>query len=98
MTISTFDIDECARLLNIEKQYALKLAAQVKLPVAKVGPAWVLLVDELVEYLRGQVKSQQPERPADAGLMSALPKWGWHGQASIMEASGPRHAEAALNR
>jgi excisionase family DNA binding protein len=66
----TLDITECAEFLKIEKQYALRLAAEGKLPGAKVGRAWVFLVDDLVEYLRQQVRLQQRERSAEADLLT----------------------------
>lgn len=65
----TFDIIECADFLKVEKQYALSLAAEGKLPGAKVGRAWVFLVDDLVEYLRQQVRLQQLERSAHADVL-----------------------------
>lgn len=68
----TFDIIECADFLKVEKQYALVLAAEGKLPGAKVGRAWVFLVDDLVEYLRQQVRQQQLERSARADVQKEL--------------------------
>lgn len=72
MSSLTLDIVECAEFLKIEKQYALKLASEGKLPGAKVGRAWVFLVDDLVEYLRQQVRLQQSARSAEADLLIEL--------------------------
>lgn len=68
----TYDINECAEFLKIEKQTALSLAAEGKLPGAKVGRAWVFLVDDLVEYLRQQVRLQQRERCARAEVLAEV--------------------------
>ena len=58
----TFDIDECAVFLNINRTTASELAASGVLPGAKIGRAWVFLEDDMVEYLRAEVRKQQHER------------------------------------
>ncbi|NVH74784.1 helix-turn-helix domain-containing protein [Paraburkholderia sp. JPY432] len=58
----TFDIDECADFLKVERKTALKLAQQGDLPGARIGRAWVFLEDDVVEYLRVQVRHQMVER------------------------------------
>lgn len=58
----TFDINECAEFLKIERTHALKLAGEGTLPGAKVGKSWVFLEDDLIEYLRALVQNQMRER------------------------------------
>lgn len=58
----TLDLEECAEFLKVNRTTALEMAACGALPGAKVGRAWVFLLDDLVEYLRGLVRAQQQER------------------------------------
>lgn len=58
----TFDINECAEFLKIERTHALKLAGEGKLPGAKVGKSWVFLEDDLIAYLSALVQNQMRER------------------------------------
>jgi excisionase family DNA binding protein len=71
----TLDIDECAEFLKIERTHALKLAGNGTLPGAKIGRAWVFLEDDVVEYLRAEVRKQMRERQVracvDDGLAAA---------------------------
>ena len=62
----TLNLFECAEFLNIERTYALKLAGAGKLPGAKIGRAWVFLEDDLVEFLRAQVRDQMLQRQTEA--------------------------------
>ncbi|GJH34210.1 helix-turn-helix domain-containing protein [Paraburkholderia hospita] len=64
----TFDIDECADFLKVDRNTALKLAQQGDLPGAKIGRAWVFLEDDVVEYLRVQVRHQMVERQNNASI------------------------------
>ena len=72
----TFDIDECADFLKVDRNTALKLAQQGDLPGAKIGRAWVFLEDDMVEYLRVRVRQQMTERQNDnvveKGLKASL--------------------------
>ncbi len=58
----TFNIDECADFLNINVTTASELAAAGTIPGAKIGRSWVFLVDDLVAYLKDEVRRQQMER------------------------------------
>lgn len=60
--MDTFDIDECAEFLKVNRTTALELAANGDLPGAKIGRAWVFLRDDMVEYLRLTVRNQQRDR------------------------------------
>ncbi len=60
----TLDISECAEFLKINQTTAAELASAGELPGAKIGRAWVFLLDDLVEYLRAKVRQQQRERQA----------------------------------
>lgn len=64
----TFDIDECADFLKVDRNTALKLAQRGDLPGAKIGRAWVFLEDDVVEYLRVQVRHQMVERQNSASV------------------------------
>lgn len=58
----TFDLEQAARFLKINKCTAGELAASGRLPGAKIGRAWVFLEQDLVDWLREQVKKQQQKR------------------------------------
>ncbi|MQR02472.1 helix-turn-helix domain-containing protein [Glaciimonas soli] len=68
----TLDVDECAEFLKVERSTVLKLAGEGKLPGAKIGRAWVFLEDDLVEYVRTQVRAQMRERQAKAEISDML--------------------------
>jgi len=72
--VRTLDIDECAEFLKVDRSTALRLAGGGELPGAKIGRAWVFLLDDLVEYLRTQVRSQARQRQAEADTDGALNK------------------------
>jgi hypothetical protein len=58
-TMRTLNINECAEFLKINVTTASELAAGGTLPGAKIGRAWVFLEDDLVDYLRAEVRRQQ---------------------------------------
>lgn len=60
----TFDLEQAARFLKINKCTAGELAASGKLPGAKIGRAWVFLEQDLVDWLREEVRKQQRQRLA----------------------------------
>lgn len=60
--MKTFDIDECANYLKVNKSTALELAAQGKIPGAKIGRAWVFFTDDVCAYLQEQVRIQHAQR------------------------------------
>ncbi|MFT4064387.1 helix-turn-helix domain-containing protein [Paraburkholderia sp.] len=68
----TFDIDECADFLKVDRNTALKLAQRGDLPGARIGRAWVFLEDDIVEYLRVRVRQQMVERQNDNVVDEAL--------------------------
>lgn len=70
--MKTLDIIECAEFLKIERTYALKLAGEGVLPGAKIGRSWVFLEEDLVEYLRLQVRLQQRQRAVELEVESGL--------------------------
>jgi excisionase family DNA binding protein len=60
--MKTLDVDETADFLKVDRTTVLNLAGTGGLPGAKIGRAWVFLLDDLVDYLRGEVRQQQRER------------------------------------
>ena len=60
--MKTLDIDQCAEFHKINRAAASQLAIIGDLPGARIGPAWVFLEDDLVEYLRALIRRQQRER------------------------------------
>lgn len=60
----TLDLEQAASLLKINKCTAGDLAASGKLPGAKIGRAWVFLEQDLIDWLREQVREQQQQRLA----------------------------------
>jgi excisionase family DNA binding protein len=84
--MKTYDINEAADFLKVDRSTALELAGRGELPGAKVGRAWVFLELDLVEYLRDTVRRQTDRRreqaitvaqgPATTGLTDVLPRRG----------------------
>ena len=66
--MQTLDVDECASFLKVHPTTVLELAAAGELPGAKIGRAWVFLQDDVVEYLRGQVRAQVLQRKNDQAI------------------------------
>lgn len=64
--MKTFDIDECAEFLKVDRKTALRLSGEGKLPGAKIGRAWVFLEDDMADYLRAQVRIQARQRQVEA--------------------------------
>jgi excisionase family DNA binding protein len=64
--MKTYDINEAADFLKIDRSTALELAHLGTLPGAKVGRAWVFMEDELVAYLRDMTRKQTQARRAEA--------------------------------
>ena len=60
----TLDLKEAADFLKINVTTAQEMAATGELPGARIGRAWVFLADDLVEWLRDQVRAQRMERVA----------------------------------
>ena len=58
----TYDINEAAELLKISPATAYELAESGELPGARIGRAWVFLGEELIQYLREEIRQQVIER------------------------------------
>lgn len=71
--MKTFDIDECAEFLKINRTAASEMAATGDLPGARIGTAWIFLEDDLVEYLRTLIRHQRRDRQS-ASLATRLDK------------------------
>lgn len=66
--MKTYDINEAAEFLKVDRTTALERAASGELPGAKIGRAWVFLESDLVEYLRDKVRRQTTERREETAL------------------------------
>jgi excisionase family DNA binding protein len=64
--MKTYDINEAADFLKVDRSTALELASAGTLPGAKVGRAWVFMEEELVAYLRDITRKQTQARRAHA--------------------------------
>ncbi len=60
--MKTFDIDECAEFLKVDSTTVSEMAGMGELPGARIGRGWVFLEEDLVEYVRTQVRHQRRER------------------------------------
>ena len=69
----TLDLKETAEFLKISETTAQEMAASGELPGAKIGRAWVFLADDLVDWLRSQVKYQRMERAARSEATADMP-------------------------
>lgn len=58
----TFDVDEAADMLKVHRNTVLKLAEKGDLPAAKIGRAWVFIVENLVTWLKNTTNDQVKER------------------------------------
>jgi len=70
--MKTYDINEAADFLKVDRSTALDLASGGALPGAKVGRAWVFMEDELVAYLRDVTRKQTQVRRAQAEATEVL--------------------------
>jgi len=70
--MKTYDINEAADFLKVDRSTALDLASVGSLPGAKVGRAWVFMEDELVAYLRDITRKQTQVRRANAEAAQCL--------------------------
>src|ERR1700674_1759521 len=70
--MKTYDINEAADFLKIDRSTALELAHIGTLPGAKVGQAWVFMEDELVAYLRDVTRKQTQARRAHAEAVNVI--------------------------
>ncbi|MCO1349982.1 helix-turn-helix domain-containing protein (plasmid) [Burkholderia vietnamiensis] len=58
----TFDLQECADFLKVDRTTAMKLAQQGDIVGARIGRAWVFLEDDVVAFLRERAQQQTLER------------------------------------
>lgn len=58
----TVSVIEASQLLITSDQTVLRLIDAGKLPAAKLGKSWVLFRDEVLEYLRSEIRRQTNER------------------------------------
>ncbi|MBR8032313.1 helix-turn-helix domain-containing protein [Burkholderia vietnamiensis] len=58
----TFDLQECADFLKVDRTTAMKLAQRGDIVGARIGRAWVFLEDDVVAFLREQAQRQTLER------------------------------------
>ncbi|OHX20411.1 helix-turn-helix domain-containing protein [Chromobacterium sphagni] len=68
----TLNLDEAAELMNIGTETARELADKGVLPGCKVGVAWVFLRDDVLGYLRDEVRRQTNQRIAKAEANKTL--------------------------
>jgi len=61
-SVRTFDLQECADFLKVDRTTAMKLAQQGEIVGARIGRAWVFLEDDIVAFLREQAHKQTLER------------------------------------
>lgn len=60
--MDTFNVEQCAAFLHVDRTTILKLAGDGALPGAKIGREWVFLKDDVVDFFRAEVRRQQQER------------------------------------
>ncbi len=72
-SLRTLDLGEAAAFLKVSEATAQELAACGELPGAKIGRAWVFLLDDLADWLRAQTKAQREERRAQRVTVSEPP-------------------------
>ena len=69
----TLDLHEAADFLKISESTAQEKAASGEIPGAKIGRAWVFLAEDLIDWLKDQVKSQRRERMTRCETANATP-------------------------
>jgi excisionase family DNA binding protein len=65
--MKTFDLEECADYLKVNPTTVQGLAAQGKIPGAKIGRAWVFMEEDVADYLREQIRIQTRQRQLREG-------------------------------
>ncbi|OBU84518.1 helix-turn-helix domain-containing protein [Chromobacterium subtsugae] len=66
MTNDTMTLDDAATALNIGTETARQLADAGVLPGCKIGQGWVFLRDDVLTYLRDEIRRQTNARRAMA--------------------------------
>lgn len=69
----TFNVEGAAEFLNISADTMKELAAIGAVPGAKIGKSWVFYDEDLVEYLRAEIRRQTAERLNRSGNMVTNP-------------------------
>jgi len=60
--MKTLDIDECAEFLKVNSTDVSEMVGTGELPGARIGRSWVFLEEDLVDYVRTQIRNQRRER------------------------------------
>lgn len=63
----TLNLEECAAFLKVHPNTVSDLAVTGELPGAKIGRAWVFVEDDVLDYLREQVRIQVERRKSAQG-------------------------------
>lgn len=58
----TLNLSEAAALLKVDTETMRRLAANGTVSGARIGRAWVFLQDDLLDYLRQQIREQTNRR------------------------------------
>ena len=54
MTMNTLNLSQASNFLHVSERVLADMARSGKVPVAKVGAAWVFLESDLISWLRGK--------------------------------------------
>jgi len=60
--MTTLKISSAAEYLGVHENTILRLAGEGRLRGAKIGRAWVFLEEDLIDYVRRQVREQSATR------------------------------------
>lgn len=60
--MKTFNVEGAAEFLNVSTDTMKDLAGSGAIPGAKIGKCWVFAEDDLLEYLRAEIRRQTAER------------------------------------
>lgn len=62
MTNATVDLQEAAKLMVVHPKTVLDLIKQGVLPAARIGRAFVLMRQDVIDYVEAQIIKQTAER------------------------------------
>jgi excisionase family DNA binding protein len=62
MSCKILDLQECAAMLKVAESTARELAAEGRLPGAKIGRRWVFVEEDVLSYLSEIIQLQTAER------------------------------------
>ena len=60
--MKTLNLTEAADLLKVHENRVMALAGAGEIPGAKIGRAWVFIDEDLIAYVRRQIKEQSATR------------------------------------